>query len=184
MTLGLKDLYYAVITEKDGVETYATPKRLAEAMTADLSVNIAEATLYADDALSENPAEFTSGTLKLGVKEIEPEDTAALLGAELDDNGVMWSGGDDETPYVAIGFRAKKTGGKYRYIWLQRVKFKVPSESFETKGESISFKTPEIEGTFSKAKSSGKWKADYVGLPTDAVATSWFTTVKSYTPAV
>ena len=38
MTLGLKDLYYALCTETDGVETYGTPKKMAEAITADLSV--------------------------------------------------------------------------------------------------------------------------------------------------
>ena len=34
MTLGLRDLFYAVCTEADGVETYGTPKKMAEAMTA------------------------------------------------------------------------------------------------------------------------------------------------------
>lgn len=184
MTLGLKDLYYARITESEGAETYGTPKKLAEAITADLSVNNAEATLYADDALSETASEFTSGTLKLGVKDIEPKDRAELLGQTIDDDGVLYAGDGDDAPYVAIGFRAKKTGGRYRYIWLLRVKFKELSESFETKGESIAFKTPEIEGTFSKSKNTGKWKSDYVGLPTDAVATRWFTTVKTYTPQI
>ena len=49
-TIGLDKLYYAKITEDaDGNETYAAPKSLAKAMTADLSVELAEATLYADD---------------------------------------------------------------------------------------------------------------------------------------
>ena len=39
MTIGLKDLYYAIITEEDGVESYGAPKKLAESMTADLSEN-------------------------------------------------------------------------------------------------------------------------------------------------
>ena len=30
MTIGLRDLYYAICTEADGVETYGTPKRMAE----------------------------------------------------------------------------------------------------------------------------------------------------------
>ena len=54
MTLGLKDLYYAVCTETDGAETYGAPKKLAEVMNADLSVKTATADLYADDALSES----------------------------------------------------------------------------------------------------------------------------------
>ena len=46
MTLGLKDLYYAVCTEADGAESYGTPKKMAEAMSADLSVKTADGSLY------------------------------------------------------------------------------------------------------------------------------------------
>ena len=49
-TIGLDKLFYSKITEdEDGNETYATPASLAKAMTAELSVELAEATLYADD---------------------------------------------------------------------------------------------------------------------------------------
>jgi phi13 family phage major tail protein len=181
MTIGLKDLYYAVITEEDGVESYAVPKKLADAMTADLSVNTADATLYADDALSEDVSEFVSCTLSLGIKELSNDVLKDLLGQEVDEDGVLYAGDGDEPNLVAVGFRAKKMGGKYRYIWLQRGKFKVPNDSFETKGEGITFKTPTIEGTFSKSHATGKWKSDYTGLPTDKVATTWFDAVKTYT---
>ena len=73
MTLGLKDLYYAVITMSNGVETYGTPKKMAEAMKANLAVKTAEAKLFADDALSESVKEFVSGDLTLGIKELAPE---------------------------------------------------------------------------------------------------------------
>lgn len=63
MTLGLKDLYYAVCTEADGVESYGAPKKMAEAMTADLSVKTADGSLYADDTLSESVTEFASAFL-------------------------------------------------------------------------------------------------------------------------
>ena len=49
-TIGLDKLYYAKITEDtSGNETYEDPQPLAKAMTAELSVELAEATLYADD---------------------------------------------------------------------------------------------------------------------------------------
>lgn len=63
-TIGLDRLYYAKITENDaGEETYGTPSQLAKAISADLSVELAEATLYADDGASEIVKEFKSGTL-------------------------------------------------------------------------------------------------------------------------
>lgn len=177
MTLGLRDLYYAVCKETDGVETYETPKKMAEAMTADLSVKTADGSLYADDTLSESVTEFASGTLKLGVKDLTPEVLAELLGQAVDKNKVVWAGKEDEPPYVAVGFRAKKTGGKYRYVWLLKAKFKVPSEKYETKGESIKFNTPDVEADFTTRKKDGLWKADFVGAETDTAATTWFTEV-------
>lgn len=177
MTLGLKDLYYAICTEEDGKETYGTPKKMAEAMTADLSVKTADGSLYADDMLSESVTEFVNGTLKLGIKDLTPEVLAEILGQIVDQNKVAWSGKDDEPPYVAIGFRAKKTGGRFRYVWLLKVKFKVPSEKYETKGESIKFNTPEIEGDFVARKKDGLWKADFVGTEESDAAKTWFSEV-------
>ena len=50
-TIGLDKLYYATITEAQdtGEETYGTPKKLAEAISVELSVESAEGSLYADD---------------------------------------------------------------------------------------------------------------------------------------
>lgn len=184
MTLGLKDLFYAVCTETNGAETYGTPKKMAEAMTADLSVKTADGSLYADDTLSESVTEFASGTLKLGIKDLTPEVLAEMLGQMVDQNKVVWAGKDDEPPYVAVGFRAKKTGGKYRYVWLLKCKFKVPSEKYETKGESIKFNTPDVEADFTTRKKDGKWKADFVGKETEAAATTWFTEVPEPAAAI
>ena len=177
MTLGLRDLYYAVCTEEDGVEVYGEPKRMAEAITADLSVKTADGSLYADDTLSESISEFVGGTLKMGVKDLAPEVLAEILGQMADRNKVVWAGKDDEPPYLAIGFRAKKTGGRFRYVWLLKVKFKVPSEKYETKGESIKFNTPDIEGDFVVRKKDGYWKADFVGTEDSDAAKTWFTEV-------
>lgn len=150
---------------------------MAEAMTADLSVKTADGSLYADDTLSESVTEFASGTLKLGIKDLTPEVLAELLGQEVDENSVVWAGKEDEPPYVAVGFRAKKTGGKYRYVWLLKAKFKVPSEKYETKGESIKFNTPDIEADFTARKKDNRWKADFVGTEDSKAAKTWFTAV-------
>lgn len=179
MTTGLKDLYFAPITMTDGAEVYGEPEKMAEAISADITVNVAEATLYADDALNQSVKEFTNGEIKLGVADLDAKVLAKVLGQSTDGAGVTWAGGSDVAPYVAVGFRAAKTNGVYRYIWLQKVQFSIPSESFETKGESISFKTPEISGTFMKALTNDMWKADFTGLPTEETAKNWFTKVVS-----
>jgi len=165
-TIGLDRLYYAKITENEnGEETYATPVPLAKAITAELSVELAEATLYADDGAAEVVKEFQSGTLTLGVADIGVDAAEVLTGATLDDNKVLISTSEDGGAPVAIGFRAKKANGKYRYFWLYRVKFGIPATNLQTKGDSITFSTPTIEGTVmrrNKPDGQGKhpWKAE------------------------
>lgn len=182
-TIGLDKPFYAKITEdENGNETFGTPKRLAKAISAELSVELAEAILYADDGASEVVKEFKSGTLSLGVDDIGKEVAADLTGAEIDKNGVLVSTSEDGGDPVAVGFRAKKSNGKYKYFWLYRVKFGIPSTSLATKGDSITFSTPTIEGTISRRnKPDGKdkhpWKAEMTEDGTAAVKTvvdSWF----------
>ena len=88
-----------------------------------------------------------------------------LTGASVDDNGVLISGSEDAGGPVAIGFRARRANGLYRYFWLYRVLFKLPSAKLETKGDKISFQTPSIEGTVyrrNRLDGNGKhpWKAE------------------------
>ena len=105
------------------------------------------------------------------------------MGATVDSNGVLVSRSEDSAPYVAIGFRAKKANGKYKYYWLYRVLFGVPAASLATKGDSITFSTPTIEGTIfrrNKADTNGKhpWKAEITEDGTNAsVIESWYTVV-------
>ena len=165
-TIGLDKLFYSKITEdENGEETYATPVPLAKAMTAELSIELAEATLYADDGASEIVKEFQSGTLTLGIDDIGTAVAEDLTGAKIDSNKVLISAGEDGGTPVAVGFRAKKSNGKYRYFWLYRIKFGIPATNLTTKGESIEFSTPSIEGTVTrrnKPDSQGKhpWKAE------------------------
>ena len=165
-TIGLDKLFYSKITEDaEGNESYATPTQLAKAMTADLSVELAEATLYADDGAAEIVKEFKSGTLSLGVDDLGGSVASDLTGATIDDNGVVVSTAEDGGTPVAIGFRAKKSNGKYRYFWLYRVKFGIPATALATKGDSITFNTPTIEGTImrrNKVDGAGKhpWKVE------------------------
>lgn len=191
-TIGLDKLFYAKITEdNDGNETYATPVQLAKAMTADLSVELAEATLYADDGAAEIVKEFKSGTLSLGLDDLGGAVASDLTGSTIDNNGVVISAAEDGGTPVAVGFRAKKSNGKYRYFWLYRIKFGIPATALATKGDSITFNTPTIEGTImrrNKVDGKGKhpWKAEVTegdsGV-TAATITNWYKEVyePSYT---
>ena len=184
-TIGLDKLFYSMITEVDGIETYDPPKVLAKAIKADLSVELMEAILYANDGAADVVKEFKSGKLSLGVDDIGTTVAEALTGAVADDNGVLISGSEDIGAPVAIGFRAQKANGRYRYFWLYRVIFGLPATNLQTKGDSISFQTPTIEGTVMRrnkldASSRHPWKAEVTeGDPgvAPSTITEWFTEV-------
>lgn len=192
-TIGLDKLYYATITEdENGDETYATPTVLAEAVSAELSVELNEAIFYADDKASETVKEFKSGSITLSINDIGSSVASALIGATIDDNGALVHSGEDTSSNVAIAFRAKKSNGKYRYFWLYRVKFGVPSTSLTTKGDSVSFANPSIVGTImlrNKPDDNNKhpWKTEITegetGVDT-ATITSWFDAVYEPTYSV
>ena len=167
--------------------------QLAKAMNADLSVELAEATLYADDGAAEIVKEFKNGTLSLGVDDVGASVASDLTGATIDANGVVVSTSEDGGDPVAVGFRAKKSNGKYKYYWLYRVKFGIPATNLATKGDSITFSTPTIEGTIlrrNKVDGNGKhpWKAEVTegdSAVTADTITNWYKEVyePSYTTA-
>lgn len=188
-TIGLDKLFYATITEEavTGIETYGTPVMLARAISAELSIELAEAVLFADDGAVYTIKEFKSGTLTLGVDEIGRSAASALTGSTVDKNGVLISASEDGGDPVAIGFRAKKANGKYKYLWLYRVKFGIPSANLQTKGDTITFSTPSIEGTVMRRNKTATgndslhpWKAEAdednedIG---DGVISGWYTAV-------
>jgi len=185
-TIGLDRLYYAKITEgENGEETYATPTPLAKAISAELSVELAEAILYADDGAAEIVKEFKNGTLALGIDDIGSTVASDLTGATIDDNHVLISTSEDGGTPVAVGFRAKKANGKYKYYWLYKVKFGIPATNLATKGDSITFSTPTIEGTIMRrnkmdAKGKHPWKAEVTEGDTEVAAetiTNWYKNV-------
>ena len=185
-TIGLDMLYYSKITEdENGEETYGTPEKLAKAISADLSVELVEAILYADDGIAEIVKEFGNGTLSLGIDDIGSAVASTLTGATIDSNGVVISASEDGGDPVAIGFRAKKANGKYKYFWLYKVKFGIPATNLATKGESITFSTPTIEGTIMRrnkvdGRNKHPWKAEVTEGDTKVSAetiTNWYKSV-------
>ena len=184
-TIGLDCLYFAPITETvNKIETYGTPERFAKAITAEISVELNEASLFADDGEAEVVKEFKKGTISLNTDDLSPETAAALCGATIDNNGVVVSRSEDEPPLVAVGFRAKRSDGNYSYFWLYRVRFGIPGNSLATKGDSVTFSTPTIEGTIMRrnkpdAANNHPWKAEvHVSSSLDPqIETNWFSAV-------
>lgn len=148
--IGLSNIWYSELTEAtDGTATYAGPTQLAKAVSANVSITNNEAKLYADDGLAENDTSFASGTISLTVDEDGDTVFADLLGHTVT-SGEVVKKSTDSAPYVGLGrVITKMVNGVYKYKaeFLYKVKFAEPSTEENTKGESVEFGTPTIEGT-------------------------------------
>lgn len=158
--IGLTNLIYSNLTEaSNGTPTYDGAKTLGKAVSANVSITNNSATLYADDALAESDTSFQTGTITCGVDEDADATFAPLLGHEITEQGEVTKNASDTAPWVGVGrIVTKMVSGVYFYKAevLLKVKFGEPSQDDQTKGESIEFSTPEIEGTIATL-ADGNW---------------------------
>lgn len=157
--IGLNNFRYSLLTEADGVATYKGAKSLGKAIECKVSIEKYEAELYADDGLAESDNTFKKGTVTLTTDEDDDTIFSELLGHSLGEDGEMVRKDTDIAPYVGLGrILTKVVNGAYKYKveFLPKVKFSEPEQEETTKGDSIEFKTPTIEGTVSKL-ADGTW---------------------------
>ena len=174
--IGLTNLWYGLLTEaEDGTPSYSGAKSFGKAVSAKVDVSTNDASLYADDTLAESDSSFQSAKVTLGVADDDMTIFAEILGHKVAaEGGEMVRNADDAAPWIGLGrVVTKVTNGKRQYKgeFLYKCKFGEPSQEDETKGDSVDFKTPEIEGV-AAALANGDWAAAQTFGTKDA-AVSW-----------
>ena len=179
--VALKDLYYAILTvdtASDNVAQYDTPVLITGLIKANINPNSNIDTLFADDGPYDTASQLGKIALELNVADLSLEQRIALLGKSALTAGVMFDGSEDSPPWLAIGFKSKKSNGKYRYVWLLKGKFSEPEDNSETQGDTVNFQTPTITGNFVTRECDGNWRKrtdeDVTGYVA-ATGTNWFT---------
>lgn len=182
--IGMDQIHYAIMTDEE-TETYDTPKKIPGAITGTVTPTTNRETLYADDQAWETAEALGDISVELNVVDLPEDVLADLLGATIDENGVLVQASSDAAPYVALGFRSQKSNKKYRYYWFYKGKFSPGEESFQTKQDSPSFQTPTISGTFISRQTDKKWRArvdeDGQSVAPEVIA-DWFKSVYGTTP--
>lgn len=174
--IGLTNLWYGLLTEaEDGTPSYAGAKSFGKAVSAKVDVSTNDATLYADDVLVESDKSFQNAKVTLGVADDDMTIFAEILGHKVaESGGEMVRSADDAAPWVGLGrVVTKMVGGEYVYKgeFLYKVRFAEPSQEDKTKGDSVDFSTPEIEGT-AATLANGQWSAAQV-FDTKTAAVEW-----------
>ncbi|HRS66160.1 MAG TPA: hypothetical protein P5519_09790 [Spirochaetia bacterium] len=179
--IGLKYPVYAKATETGSSISYSNGAVLAKAISANISIESNDVKLYADDAVSETDHSFASGNISLNADDLSDAVKVALLGytegAEVDatlGSKELSAGAATTAAFVGVGFYAKRIKAgvtSWRAIWLKKVQFKEPADESATKGETVEFKTPTLEGTIMMA-ADDKWKEEGT-FSTESSAIAW-----------
>ena len=149
---------------------------IGKAIQADITIEVNDVQLHADDGVVESEKSFKSGKITLGIDDLSDTIQTEFLGHTIAD-GVITAAGTDSSPYVGVGFYGTKMVSgvkKYRAVWFRKVQFGEPSDSNKTKGETVEFTTPTLEGTI-MLDDNGKWK-DEKTFTTEADAIAFLNT--------
>ena len=181
--IGLRYPVYAPLTEDEtaGTCNYEQGKVAAKAVRVDMSLNIAESVLYADDAAAESIREFIDGTITFTADDLDASVRKDWLGnktetvtVDSEEVEVLVSGEEDNPGYFGFGFivpKIKNNTRFYRAVIYLKVQFSEPNETAETKGQQINFQTPTIEGRVFR-RIDGNWKKE-ITVSSLATAKAW-----------
>ena len=108
--------------------------------------------LYGDNSI-------TGGTIKLGVDDASDEARVMLLGdvKEGEAGEETYHETGESAPYVGTGYiRVRRKDNKTSYIayWVHKAIFGLGTESAKTKGQSIEWQTPTLEGSIMGVKNN------------------------------
>lgn len=135
--------------------TYSAGKVAGKAITGNLTINRNNNPLYADDIIAEDDNGITSMDLELGVDDLD-EETQAYIG--LLKEVATGSGTSAVTTYyensaaannVGVGYmRVRRKAGvtTFQGIWIYKTLFSKNAENSKTKGETIEWQTPTVNG--------------------------------------
>ena len=177
-TIGLKNVVIAPLTADTEAEcTYGAVQAVAGAIEASVTPENADPDVqYADDVEFDvlYPDPELSFSLKLADLPLAIQEM--LLNNTIDDNGVLIRSASDKPPYYAVGFKSEKSNGKYRFVWLYKVRAKPVPATYQTKeGDTVTRQTGNVEFTAIKRTHDGRYQAvadeGENGLTTEKAAT-------------
>lgn len=161
-TVGLKNVVLAPLTEDtEATLTYGTLQAVAGAIEASITPENADPDVqYADDIEFDVLYPDPEISFKTKMADLPLTVQEMIFANKIDDNGVLVRSASDKPPYFAVGFMSEKSNGKYRYVWLYKVRAKPVTETYQTKeGGTITRQTGEVEWTAIKRTHDNQYQA-------------------------
>ena len=194
---GLRGAMVAQYTNTNGAVTYGAPIGAGCAITVNLELTFAEARLYACDSLAEYLREVTGGNITFGAKLFPQAAQLLMFGSKTKTRSVTYTpagsststtvsvtsvatAANDDPSYVGFAcYAPDMVDGvrKYTAFFVPKVKFSTPSTVLQTKGETITFQTPQTVGAFLQSDASDKVIQEVAICDSEAEAQAWIAAV-------
>jgi len=161
-TVGLKNMVLAPLTEDtEAALAYGPLQLVAGAIEASVTPENSDPDVqYADDVEFDVLYPDPELSFKTKMADIPLTIQEQIFGNIIDDNGVLIRKANDKPPYYAVGFMSEKSNGKFRYVWLYKVRAKPVAETYQTKeGGTITRQTGEVEWVAIKRTHDGQYQA-------------------------
>lgn len=145
--VGMRELVYAkVLTDTEAGATYDTVKRVPGVQGLSFAPQSNQQQSYGDDGTFciVNANGDVDGELDLNT--VPNEMAVDWFGHRLDANGALVESPDDIASYIAIGFRAAKSDGGDKLVWIYKAYPSQPEKAFKSKeGTSVTIQTSKIK---------------------------------------
>lgn len=145
-TVGLDSLYIAEVTQDDA-DAYAadTPINLAPVAEASAVPATDSQTQYFDNQPYDTLQSEGDTEITLKISNLPAEYYAMITGNTFDTaSGRVLDSAEGNAPEFALGFRAKKANGSYRYYWFLKGTFSAPKDEAATQKDSPDPKSVEL----------------------------------------
>lgn len=191
-TCGCKDLYAALISANTATSYVAeVPVRLARMVKIKIDEKWTSEKIYSDDETEEVITSYEGTEVEIEVNALAPSDRQLIFG-QLYEGGFLVKSANDLAPELALGWRERKTNGKYEFKWLYIGKFSEGiTDEASTKEGKLSPTTKTIKGQFYERSIDGRYEisVDEQNLLAEHTSArealkSWFSKVQEYPDAV
>ena len=156
-------------TETTNSVSFANGLAVGKLVQVSVTPNVSDVKFYADDGIAEHNVSFTDAAISLNISTVPGEAASKMFGADTNTTDtIKWY--DVPAKYVGFGFISAESIDnvqKFKVSWFPKVIFALPTEQYDTKGESITFNASTITGTAEKdpfntdASGNEEWKEEY-----------------------
>lgn len=179
-----------IASHTEGSEpVYESGMVIGHAIAGNLTITRNNNPLYGDDVVVEDDNGITAMALELGTDDLEEAVQVYMLGVKKKTIGSgqdavdEYHDTDESAPYVGVGYiRVRRKNGEtsYQAVWIYKSVFSQESENSATKGESIEWQTPTLNGRAMGVNVGGSGERTFrkrAIFQTEAAAVAWLDTL-------